>query len=452
MKRRIPQGIVLSFASLILGGTAILLLPPCSTRGGLTPLQALFTATSAVCVTGLTVIDPGTDLTHLGQVVLILLIQLGGLGILGLSAFVVLALRARESLGQRLYVETAHGGLRGVTPLMVLRELVLATALVEGTGAVLLFVGFGMHSGSFGLGTLWRATFHAVSAYCNAGFSLFGNNLEDFRDDPFVSLPVIALIVVGGIGFTVLADIVRLAGLPRGQRRWWRLSLHSRMVLATTAALILGGAFLFALFEWSNTLADAPASGKILGPLFYSVTCRTSGYNTIRTAALSGPTLLLGVLLMFVGASPGGTGGGVKTTSAAILAALAWSRAKGRPAVEFMNRTIPNPIVGKAVTTVAAFVALILLANFGLKLTEVGLVPHQQAPVPMLDHLFETVSAIGTVGLSTGITPGLSAGGQLILVALMFAGRTGPLVIAATLIGARRPLARMLPREEVIVG
>lgn len=452
MKDRIPQAIVLSFASVITVGALLLLLPQCGARGGLTWLQALFTATSAVCVTGLTVINPGTDLSPFGQAVLLLLIQCGGLGILSLSAFVVLALSRREALSQRMYVETAHGGVRGVPPLMVLRHVVVTTALVESAGIALLFLGFGLRRGAFDGRALWDAVFHAISAFCNAGFSLFSNNLEGYRDDPVVSLTVIALIVVGGIGFTVLADLGRLFRAPARQRQWWRLALHTRMVLLTTATFIVGGAMFFALFEWGNTLKEAPIAGKILAPLFYSVTCRTAGYNTIRTSMLAGPTLVLGILLMFVGASPGGTGGGVKTTSAAVLWALARSRAKGRTAVEFLGRTLPVEIVAKVIATVSAFAILLTVANIGLQLTETGLVPHEQKTAPLLDNVYETVSAIGTVGLSTGITSRLSAPGQLILIALMFAGRTGPLVIGASLIGRRRKTLRALPEEPVLVG
>lgn len=452
VRNRIPQAIVLSFAALILSGTLLLLLPACGARGGLTVLQALFTATSAVCVTGLTVIDPGTDLTPFGQAVLALLIQCGGLGILTLSGFVIATLGRREDLGDRLYVDAAHGGVRGVRPVSVLRHAIAATAVVETIGATLLFLGFGLRLGSFGLRTAWLAVFHSVSAFCNAGFSLFSNNLDDFRDDPIVSLTIVALIVVGGIGFVVISDLTRLRKLDRRQRRFWRLALHTRMVLLTTAALIVVGALLTAAFEWNSALRDVPWHGRILAPLFYSVTCRTAGFDTIRTAGLSSATLTLGILLMFIGASPGGTGGGIKTTSAATIASMIWSRARGRPVTEFLGRTIPLETVSKSIATTAAFVMILLVANFGLAFTEVGFLPHEERAAVNLDFAFETVSAIGTVGLSTGITPKLSAGGQLILVALMFAGRTGPLMIGASLIGRRRPGVRQLPEEDVIVG
>lgn len=452
VRDRIPRAIVLSFAGLIAAGTLFLSLPGCAVEGRLTLLQALFTAASAVCVTGLTVIDPGRDLSPFGQGVLALLIQLGGLGILSLSGFVILSLGRREELGQRMYVETAHGGVRGVSPLAILKNAVLVSAAIEAIGAALLYAGFGLALGSYGLRTAWLAVFHAISAFCNAGFSLFPSNLNAFRDDPIVCLTVMGLIVVGGIGFVVIADLSRLRRMPAGQRRFWRLSLHSRMVLATTATLVLGGAVLTAAIEWNNSLRDAPWTGRVLGPLFYSVTCRTAGFDSIRTASLTSATLALGIVLMFIGASPGGTGGGIKTTSAATIWAMLASRARGRPAAEIFGRTIPPETVSKAIATAGAFVAVLVLANLGLSLTEVGLVPHERGPGLHLDFAFETVSAIGTVGLSTGITPALSPGGKLILIALMFVGRTGPLVIGASLIGRRRDEQSRLPEEDVIVG
>lgn len=449
--RRIPQAIVLSFAGLILTGTLALMLPVCGATRSLTWLEALFTSTSAVCVTGLTVIDPGTQLSPFGQAVLLALIQLGGLGILSLSAFVILALRRREDMTQRLYVEQAHG-LQGIPAFSVLRSVVFATALVELLGTVFLFGGFGLRWGRWDGNTLWAAAFHSISAFCNAGFSLFPDSLEGYRDNWIVSPVIMALIVTGGIGFVVLADIRQLIRFPRHSWRWWRLSLHSRVVLLTTTILILAGAALFLLFEWNNTLAQAPLSGKILAPFFYSVTCRTAGFDTVRTGSMAASTLMIGVLLMFIGASPGGTGGGVKTTTAAILTSGAWSRFRNRPDIECLGRTIPGGTVAKAVVTVASFMILVGLANLGIMIAQRGSLPNEGSPLNLLDVLFETVSAIGTVGLSTGITAKLKPASQLILVALMYLGRTGPLVVGASVIGQRRRFARSYPEEDVIVG
>ena len=452
MTTRIQKAIVASFAGLIASGTVLLMLPASAVGPRLGFVEALFTSTSAVCVTGLTVFDPGTRLTPAGQFFLLALIQLGGLGILSLSGFVLAMVRQRDELSQRMYVETAHGGLRGVTPRSVLLHAVATTALIEGVGAVLLFIAFGLRRGEFGLQTTWLALFHSISAFCNAGFSLFPDNLESYRDDPIVNLAVMGLIVVGGIGFTVIADLTRIRRLPRRNRNWWRLSLHTRMVLLVTGLLIGAGAVVFLFCEWTNSLRDAPWHGRILAALFYSVTCRTAGFDTVLTGTLTSVTLLFGILLMVVGASPGGTGGGVKTSTAGILACSAWSRIRGRNAAEFQGRTIPDSTVAKAVATVASFVILLLAANTALAIIEGGFASHRARPAPLLDYAFETASAIGTVGLSTGITAGLSDLSKLVLIALMYLGRTGPLVVGASLIGLRRPRPYAYPEEDVLVG
>ncbi len=452
MTTRIQKAIVASFAGLIAAGTALLMLPASAAGQRLGLVEALFTSTSAVCVTGLTVFDPGTRLTPTGQFFLLALIQLGGLGILSLSGFVLAMVRQRDELSQRMYVATAHGDVRGVTPRSVLRHAVATTALIEGVGALLLFVAFGLRRGGFGLEAAWLAAFHSISAFCNAGFSLFPDNLESYRDDPLVNLTVVGLIVVGGIGFTVIADVVRVRRMPRRNREWWRLSLHTRMVLLVTGLLVAAGAAVFLFCEWTNSLRDAPWHGRVLAALFHSVTCRTAGYDTVPTGNLTSVTLLFGILLMVVGASPGGTGGGVKTSTAGILACSAWSRIRGRAAAEFQGRAIPESTVAKAVATVASFVVLLLAANTALAIIEGGFASHASRPAPLLDYAFETASAIGTVGLSTGITAGLSDASKLVLVVLMYIGRTGPLVVGASLIGLRKPKAYAYPEEDVLVG
>lgn len=452
MTTRVQKAIVASFAGLILLGTILLSLPVSAVGPRLTLVEALFTSTSAVCVTGLVVFDPGTRLSATGQVFLLLLIQLGGLGILSLSAFVLAMVQRREQLSHRMYVEAAHGGVRGVTPRSVLRAVVATTASIELVGTVLLYLGFGLHGGDFGPRTLWLAGFHSVSSFCNAGFSLFADSLERFRDDPIVNLTVMGLILVGGIGFTVIADLSRGLALPRGHRGGRRLSLHTRIVLVVSAILIVAGALVMLACEWRNSLASAPWHGKLLAALFYSVTCRTAGFDTVLTSSLTSVTLLFGILLMIVGASPGGTGGGVKTSTAGILALSASSRVRGRPSTEFAGRSIPDSTVAKAVTTLAAYLSLLLLANTLLVIIEGGFAPHHARPAPLLDYAFETASAIGTVGLSTGITAGLSDPSRLVLVVLMYVGRTGPLIVGASLIGQRKPKAYAYPEEDVLVG
>ncbi len=453
MLSRISQLVALSFLALIATGTCLLLIPAAAARPTpLTPVEALFTATSAVCVTGLVVVDTGRDLGLLGQGIVLALIQCGGLGLMTFGSFLLVSLRGREDLGTRIYVEQVHGALPHVTPATLLRRILLFTVAAEGLGALALYVRLGLREGSFGARVAWEAVFHAVSAFCNAGFSLWTDSLCGLRGDVVVDLVIMALIVTGGIGFLVLADLQALLTAPRGRRRWWRLSLHTRLVLVTSGILLAVGAGAFLALEWGNTLRDASPAARVLDPLFFAVTCRTAGFNTVPTELLTGPTLIVAILLMAIGASPGSTGGGMKTTTAAVLFAGAVSRVRGRPRVEAFGRSVPVDVVSKAIATMAAFVALVLLGGFALQLTEIGLVPHQQASAHFIDHLFEIVSALGTVGLSTGITASLTSAGKLVLVVLMFVGRLGPLAIGSSLIGQRRALPYRYPEERILVG
>jgi len=450
---RVSQLVALSFLALIAAGTLLLLVPAAAARARpLTPVEALFTATSAVCVTGLIVVDTGKDLSPFGQAVVLALIQCGGLGLMTFGSFLLVSLRGREDLRTRIYVEQVHGALPNVTPATLLRRILLFTAAAEGLGALVLWARLGFREGSWGLRVAWEAVFHAVSAFCNAGFSLWTDSLVGFRGDPVVNLVVMALIVTGGLGFLVLADLQALLTAPRARRRIWRLSLHTKLVLVTSGILLAAGSLAFLLLEWGNTLREAPPLARVLDPLFFAVTCRTAGFNTVPTEMLTGPTLILAILLMAIGASPGSTGGGMKTTTAAVLFAGAFSRMRGRPRVEAFGRSLPVDVVSKAIATVAAFVILVLLGGFALQVSEIGLVPHQQASAHFIDHLFEIVSALGTVGLSTGITAGLSSAGKLVLVVLMFVGRLGPLAIGSSLIGQRRALPYRYPEERILVG
>jgi len=450
---RVSQLVALSFLALIAAGTLLLLVPAAAARPRpLTPVEALFTATSAVCVTGLVVVDTGHDLSPFGQAVVLALIQCGGLGLMTFGSFLLVSFRGREDLRTRLYVEQVHGALPHLDPATLLRRILLFTAAAEGLGALVLWVRLGFRAGTWGLHTAWEAIFHSVSAFCNAGFSLWSDSLCGLRGDPVSGLVFIGLITTGGLGFVVLADLQAFLGAPRPRRRPWRLSLHTKLVLATSALLLAAGSVAFACLEWGNTLRDAPPLARILDPLFFAVTCRTAGFNTVPTELLTGPTLIVGILLMAIGASPGSTGGGMKTTTAAVLFAGALSRMRGRPRVEAFGRSLPRDVVAKAIAAVAAFVILVLLGGFALQVTEVGLVPHREASAHFIDHLFEIVSALGTVGLSTGITAGLSAAGKLVLVVLMFVGRLGPLAIGSSLIGQRRALPYRYPEERILVG
>lgn len=421
------QVLVLSFLGTILAGTALLMTPAAATGELLGFVDALFTATSATCVTGLAVVDTGTYLSVFGQGVVLALIQLGGLGIMTYSSvFLLVAGRALSFRGHAMIEDTL--GRKERTPVQrLVRDVFLYTLLIEAVGAVLLTA---MFARSRPLGAaVYQAVFHSVSAFCNAGFSLYAANLLEFRADWGVNLTVMGLIVLGGLGFTVLED------LADAWTRWRsgapvRLRLHSKTVLIASGALILAGAAGVFLFERGNALAGVPPGETALACLFQSVTARTAGFNTLDYARLTDATLFLSILLMFVGGSPGSCAGGIKTTTFVVVAGLFRDRFLGRKRVSIFRRTVPEGTVARAVTITTASFAFVTVVIFLLLGTDLGSVPHGEAGGRFLDLFFEAVSAFGTVGLSTGTTPTLSAAGKLLITLAMFVGRLGPLTMA----------------------
>ncbi|MCB2153930.1 TrkH family potassium uptake protein [bacterium] len=447
---KLPRLLVLSFAALIVVGAIALMLPfgMASEAGALKPVEALFTATSAVCVTGLIVRDTATEFTFIGQLIILVLIQLGGLGILTLSNFFLLSRRSRIGLGAREMIAETHGGLAHIEPQHLLRRIVVYTFASEAVGALILTIRFAFDY-PFGQ-ALWLGIFHSVSAFCNAGFSLFSNSLEGYRDDFVVNVAVMALIVLGGLGFIVFADLSYWVRQRRKRRV--KLSLHTRAVLRATTILVVGGWGILAILEMRN-----PGSGNSIwewfqSSLFLSVTARTAGFNTVAMSDLANPTLLVLMILMIIGASPGSTGGGLKTTTAAILTSIISSRSRNRPKVEILDRSIPAELVAKALAVTAGYIAAIVVATILLQSAEYGLRPHAEVRGQFLEHLFEVVSAMGTVGLSLGVTAKLSSLGKLIIIACMFIGRLGPLMIAISLVGRRKRLNYTMPEENLMVG
>ncbi|HQO36660.1 MAG TPA: TrkH family potassium uptake protein, partial [bacterium] len=443
---------------LILFGTLALRMPGSIPEGfELGWIDALFTSTSAVCVTGLTVVDTGGNFSLGGEIIILILIQAGGLGMLTISNWLLVALSgSRISLSDRFLLEETHGFNERIEPTGLLRRIIRFTVLSEGLGALVLFLRF-IADYPFSK-ALWLAVFHSVAAFCNAGFSLFPDNLMAYRDDWVINLTIIILIVLGGIGFMVCSDVVLAVNsvLRRRSKRWrmaWRrITLHTKVTLITTGILILAGALLVILFESQNLLKETPIHQRLLPALFLSVTSRTAGFNTLDTGQLTNVTLLMTVLLMFIGASPGSTGGGMKTTTLAILIAFFRSRMLNRPRTEILARSVPESLVAKAVVTWAAFVALLLIGVAGLEYFEFGFASHGVSSGSFLDLLFEVTSALGTVGLSVGITPSLEPGSRLVLIVIMFLGRVGPLAVAASFIGQRRVLRYTLPEERIMVG
>jgi len=442
-----PQLLVSSFAALIALGTGGLLLLPGLWNGpGVGFVDALFMATSAVCVTGLSVLDVSTRMTFWGQLWLLVLIQLGGLGIVTLAALAVSALGRRASLEVEEAVGNPATILPSSSPRALVRAVVVATLSVEAAGALALWLSWAGRLGA--REAVWPAVFHAISAFCNAGFSTFGPNLVGFATHPPTVLTIAALIIAGGIGFLVFEDVRhRLAG---GRRR---LTLHSRLAIATTGVLLALGTLLYLLFEARETLAPFGPVDRLVNAFFMAVTPRTAGFNAVDYDALANPSVLLTIALMWIGGSPGSTAGGVKTTTVALIALLLLARLRGRGDVSIANRSVPEATVQRAVGLAVGGLLILVLAAFVLSWTELPGPAQARDRAHFVRLLFEAQSALGTVGLSMGVTDELTPAGRLVIVALMFLGRVGPLAVLESM--ARRSARHgrwRLAREDVLVG
>lgn len=431
-------------------GTVLLSLPVARAGEPVSLLDALFTSTSAVCVTGLTVVDTGTRFSPFGQAVVLALVQVGGLGLMTFAVFVAVVLGRKVAFTDRMVIQDSmhHTPMAGVRRLV--RYVLAFTLAVEAAGAAVLWVRF---RGQFPAGeAVWQSVFHSVSAFCNAGFTLLPDNLVRYRGDPLVNLAITGLVVVGGLGFLVNMELWDLFRARLRGGRAPHLTLHARLVLVVSAALLGVGTVAFLLLEWENVLRGMPLGERLLASWFQSVTPRTAGFNTIDYGRVSPDTLFFTIFLMFVGASPGSTGGGIKTTTFGLLVALVVARWRGRGRATLFHRTIPHAVMDRALTIALLAWVLVSLAVGLLVFTETHGRPFAVAEPRFLALMFEAVSAFGTVGLSTGITPSLGASGKLVLVALMFVGRVGPLTLVLA-VGPRQERGRFRYAEEnVMVG
>jgi len=444
------QALVFYYAVAIFFGAILLATPWASTDKPLSFLDALFTATSAQCVTGLSVVDTGTRLSLFGQSVLLLLIQIGGLGIMTFSVYLFIYLRVGVSVrGRWLINETLMH-----TPISswrdLIRDIFIMTLIIEASGAVLLSFAFvpklGLWHG------IYSAVFHSISAFCNAGFSLFPDSLVGFRNNGFVNITIMALIILGGIGFLVIREVAQLA-ITKQQDKASRtkISLHTKIVLVTSVFLIIFGGVTIGWLEFDGAFAGMSFSEGFWAALFQSVSARTAGFNTIDLNAFSVPSLFLMVSLMFIGASPGSAGGGVKTTSVALFFAIFYSRLKGNPHTSLFRRTIPEEVINKALALVMLAIILISVALFFLLMVQAHELAHENHR-QFLSYLFETFSAFGTVGLSIGATAKLNALGKGIIILLMFVGRVGLLTLAFAIAGNARSHAPRYAEENIMIG
>ncbi len=469
-----PQLFVLSFLLLVtIGTTGLMWLPGLYTGPGLSWLDALFTATSAVCVTGLVVVDTATYFTRSGQLFILMLIQMGGLGIITFTSLIILALGRRLSLRSSELTLDSTSFAPHVQPAHLLRDVVLFTFSIELLGAIGLFLAWGPEIGW--QQAIWPAIFHSVSAFCNAGFSTFSSNLMGFQDRPIVLVIISALIVLGGIGFLTLEEL-RMWLLVRHRKTRFRFSVHSRLVLITTAILIIVSWSAFSFLEWNNrlTIGSLDPVEKLANTLLQSTTARTAGFNSIDYSHASVSSNFLSILMMAIGGSPGSTAGGIKTTTLALIILLAWSRLRGQSLATFAGRSIPEETIQRAVGLFVAAFTVMTVALLIVTLAEIkppqpqdyiasdnpdhSAQPHVAAPQSsspsFLACMFEVTSAFNTVGLSMNLTTTLGALSRSVLTFLMFLGRVGPLIFTAALALPRQHGLRRFryAYEDVIVG
>lgn len=433
----------------ILVGGVLLTLPVArqADRPPISLVDGLFTATSACCVTGLTVRSTVGDFSAFGQGVILALIQLGGLGIMTITTLATFQIGGQATLRQRAVVADTLGVRSGRDLRWVGRAVFLTVLIAEFAGFLLLA------ASSWGSGPVgeiaWRSLFHSVSAFCNAGFALHDANLMPDAANAALNLVICGLIIVGGIGFPVIIDVVQRLRRPR--EFWQRLSIQSKLMLIGTAGLLALGAVSFWLLEWDQALADEPLATRVLMGVFHSTTCRTAGFNTIDYGTLASSTLFLTIILMAIGAGPCSTAGGFKVSTLMTLLVSSWSSFRGLPRANIFRRTIPATAVRRATATALLFGAVATLALVALLVVE-SRNPTSDRPRWFLESLFECISALGTVGLSTGITPLLSDPGKIVLIVLMLVGRLGPISAAVALSRQRTPYQPEYLEEEPLVG
>ena len=435
-----------SFALLILLGTiGLKTLPGIYTGPPLGWTDAVFTSTSAVCVTGLIVVDTSTYFTFYGQLFLLVLIQLGGIGMMSLATMIIMALGGRPSLRSEAAATVINPSKAEITPRTLVAAVIRLTFAFEAIGALLLYVLWGPRLGWHE--AIWPAIFHSVSAFCNAGFSTFSDSLMQFSESPATLIVISALIIAGGLGFVVIEELILYTRKSSKKRKV--LSLHSKLVLWTTLVLTVGGCVLFTMFEWNQGLDKLSYVDRLANGLFMSITPRTAGFNSVDYASMTNSTNFLTILLMMVGGSPGSTAGGFKTSTLAILVLLASSRLRARRSVTFAERSIPDETVQRAVGLMVVGAGIIVAGIFMIA----GIGDMYGQNERFLVEVFEVISAFNTVGLSMGATSHLSVQACWVVILLMFVGRVGPLSMAAVLQVrfAERSEFRYA-HEDVIVG
>ncbi|MDO9464148.1 MAG: TrkH family potassium uptake protein [bacterium] len=435
------QIVALSFITIIAMGTLLLLLPQSRKPGiDLSIMNTLFTAASATCVTGLTVVNISNTFTLFGQLIILALIQIGGLGLMTMVGFFSIILR-NMSLNESLVMRDAlnYETLDKIGHMLV--SILLITFTIEIIGSISLYL--------FWIGdfisikkTIYFSVFHAVSAFCNAGFSLFQNSFANYSKSSAFNLIITSLIILGGLGFIVITDIIKVINLKL-RKKPARLKVHTKLVLITSIILIISGTLILFLIENRNLLCSYSIKEKLMISYFQSITARTAGFNTINICGLANASCLILMILMFIGASPCSTGGGIKTSTLGIAVVSLRSFIQGQQRVEIFGRSLPRHSLNKVFGIIFVSAIFITTCIVILLLTE---------RASFMDILFEEISAFGTVGLSRGITPNLTTSGKLVIIITMLTGRIGPLAMALALTGKRRKAIYAYPEEEVIIG
>ena len=439
IKRSAPGLIITSFLSTIAIGAFILMLPFSTVEGTIAPDDALFTATSAVTVTGLGVVNTATYFTPFGQAVILVLLQIGGLGFMTFSTFVILLIGKGFSLMDKSVIESdfTTGTYRNFKDL--LKKIILMTFIIEFLGATALYFQFVELKGAH---RVFASIFHSISAFCNAGFSIFIDSFEEYTSHAGINLTIMALIICGGIGFLVLNDVWML--IRRKIKRFARFTLHSKLVIVTSGFLIALGFTVIFVEELLNSGNTLPLGSRALSALFQSVSARTAGFNSINLNMLSFASVFILIILMFIGAAPGSTGGGVKTTSASMVLAYLRSHLRGRKNVDIFYRNVPFATIEKAFVVI--IISFLMISAFVLLLMTF------ESQFKIGEMLFEVVSAFATVGLSLGITPELSVPSKFVIMAAMFIGRIGPLTLLIALSKRETRGVFNYPEENIMIG
>ncbi len=442
-KMTYTQIIALGYFSVILAGTLLLLLPLATREGEHTGfLTALFTATSSTCVTGLVVVDTSLHWTVFGQIVIILMIQVGGLGFVTMGVLFSMFLRRKISLSTRRLLQESMNANQLGGMVKLVRGILKGTLLFEGTGAILLAIRFVPQYGF--LKGVYYSVFHAISAFCNAGFDLMGtqsgaySSFVSYVSDPIVPTVFMILIVVGGIGFFVWQD------LAANKWNWKKYSLHTKLVLSSTAVLLIGGTIVYYLLERQNVLEGMSTGGGIFAAMFSSVTARTAGFNTTDIGGLTTASKLFTMVLMFIGGSPGSTAGGIKTVTLMVMLVYVWSNLRGRRSCNIFGRRLDDENIKKASNVIVISILLAVTAILALSC--------MQPELLLEDLMLEVFSAIGTVGMSTGITRSLTTASRLIVILLMFCGRIGSMSFALSFTERKKVAPVQLPSEKVMIG